>query len=159
EVSLTVNDLTPDCNWESLPELTRKLDLRVKNLTLTPKLFDQLPDELKEIWEDYQPEGLASLTFTCERDPSGGWQRRCVIQPEDLHAVCQHFPYALEHLQGTLEHESGSDRAEILKVNLVGHSGTRPIHIKGDVRGPRGNRAVQVDLWGEDLPLDQKLLD
>jgi hypothetical protein len=158
-VSLSVDDLVPCGSWESLPERARKLDLQVKNLMLTPELFDQLPDELKEVWEDYQPEGPASLSLTCEQDPAGGWQRRCVIQPADLHAVCRYFPYALEHLQGTLEHESGSGREEVLKINLVGRSGPRPIHIKGDVRGPRGNRAVQVDLWGEDLPLDQKLLD
>lgn len=156
QVELTVKDLTP--GGDALADLVERLDLRVKHLQVTRELFERLPPELQEIREDFRPQGTASLTLAFQREPTGEWQRQLIIQPEDVQASCSAFPYLLEHITGTIEHEAGSDREERIKINLVGRAGSRPVYIKGEVAGPRGQRAVHVDVWGDNLPLDEKLL-
>lgn len=165
EIELTIAGLRPLSPLSPLStgelhvaELADKLDLRIKHLPLTRELFERLPGEYQELYRQFQPAGPASLTLTCQHLSGGGWRRNCVVQPEGLKACCAEFPYPVEQITGTLEHETGSGREEVLKINLTGLAGARPVFVKGEVVGPPDQRAVSVDVWGNNLVLDEPLL-
>lgn len=130
--------------------------LTVEHLTVCPELFARLPESLREIQEDYRPQGPVSLSVEVRRR-GGQWSRHCTLRPEEMTATFEKFPYPLERLTGTLVQEldpaTGTDS---LRLDLVGYSADRPIHIRGTVQG-HNPAAVAVDIWGDNLPLDAKL--
>lgn len=159
-VEASVRDLTPG-RGEALKDLVRELDLRVEHLSVDADTIHRLPEnlekDLKEIHEDFNPEGKLGLTFEFRRDDDGGWRKHCVVRPEGGRTSFVRFPYALEGITGTIDVDYRSDRPDRVTIDLAGRTGTRPIHIRGQLSGARP-AAVAVDLWGEDIPLDDKLL-
>src|SRR5262249_20570191 len=114
------------------------------------------------------PRGPISLEYTLRRDANGGWRKRSVVRPEDVHAEFVKFPYPLEHVTGVLEQEAASDVPDELKIELTGQAGGRPISIRGQVRdqapaadrrsGKKPPSLVDVDIRGDNVPLDERLL-
>jgi hypothetical protein len=133
--------------------------LVVKHLAVKPTLFEHLPDSLKKIEKDYTPSGPVTVTYWCERQ-AGQWHKRCTIEPEDLSATFVKFPYTLEHVTGTIIQENDSERGlDQLHLDLIGWAGAQRVYIKGDIRGEASHSAVDVKIWGDNIPLDQKLRD
>ena len=118
------------------PDAEVKGTLQVKHLALEPKLFEErLPPSLRKLREEFAPVGPVSLTLDFQRQ-AGTWVRHCAIRLEDLTASCWKFPYALEHLTGTLEQElDPRQQTDWLKVDLAGYSGSRRVTIQGTVIG------------------------
>jgi len=48
--------------------------------------------------------------------------------------------------------------ADELHVRLRGLAASRPVHVKAEVRGKKPRHTVAVEVWGEKVPLDDKLL-
>jgi hypothetical protein len=133
--------------------------LVVKHLPVTPALFEHLPDNLKKVEKDYAPAGPVTVTFFGERKASQ-WRKRCTIQPEDLSATYVKFPYTLEHITGTIVQENDTEKGlDRTYIDLTGLSGTQRVFIKGDILGEASHSAVEVKIWGDNIPLDQKLMD
>jgi hypothetical protein len=159
-LEISVKDLVPsaDCHEETL---ARELEVRLDHLSVNTELFSCLPDRweiLREIQRDYQPAGHVSIVYTFQRDGTGGWRRTCAVTPENASAsAVRHFPYRLDHITGTVRHTSSSDRPDVVDIDLVGLSGERPIHIKGEVVGKKSTCGVAIDIWGDQIPIDDKL--
>jgi hypothetical protein len=131
--------------------------LVVNHLPLSREVFERLPANLRKIQDDYSPSGPVSLTVRFART-AGRLAKHCIVQPEDLTASFVRFPYPLEHLTGTLDQEIDPERhIDNLHVDLTGFAGSRPIWIRGDVTGEGPTAAVDVRIWGENIPLDQTL--
>src|SRR5262249_5115925 len=78
---------------------------------------------------------------------------------EQVTASSKHFPYRLEHLSGVIEQNASAAGEPNTKVNLVGFAGAQPVRIRGEVTGDYANAAMAIDIWGDNIPLDKKLLE
>ena len=132
-------------------------DVRLTNLTLRSQIFDSLPPSLKEINKDYAPEGPVHVVCHCERT-SGKLIKRCRVEPVDLSARCVKFPYLLQHVTGSLEQETQAGRPDVLRVDLRGYAGPRPISIEGSVLGAGAASEVNFKIRGDDVPIDGDLV-
>jgi hypothetical protein len=131
--------------------------LEIDHLPATRELFEALPARLQEIEQDYAPQGAFSLgiDFSCR---AGQWREHCTIRPENVAAVCAKFPYRLERITGTIEHEIDLSRSfERLEVDLTGFTGPQPIFIKGEVEGKKP-ASVTFSIRAKDVPIDAKLV-
>jgi hypothetical protein len=171
KMDLTIKNLDLTRIEEDSEQAVGELDLHIEQLLLTSELFAALPKSqamLHEVEAQYEPRGYISLDYTLRHDPSGGWRKRCVIKPDGVRAEYVYFPYPLEQIAGVIEQESASTVPEVLKLNLVGRAGTRPISIRGEVRsqqpapasaaGPKPPSLVSVDIRGDNVPLDDRLM-
>jgi hypothetical protein len=145
----TLHGLQADCDLD--------LTLAVAHLPLTAEIFKPLPPNLQKVQHDFTPMGPVSLRGTFARR-QGRWIRHCVVQPEGLSATFFEFPYPLDHLTGTLEQDIDPfKQVDVLRMDLVALAGARRVFIKGDISGEGPNAAVAMKIWGQDLPIDDKL--
>jgi hypothetical protein len=131
--------------------------MTIKHLSLKSEIFDHLPEHIKKIDRDFAPNGLVSLTYYCSREGKN-WRKRCTVEPEDLSASFVHFPYVLEHITGTIHHESDTLlHHEEIQFDLAGLAGSQRVYIKGSMAGEPPFPEVRMKIWGDNLPMDQKL--
>jgi AsmA-like C-terminal region len=156
EVSVTAEEVNPS-GGKTLDTWLSKLDCRVQHLRVTPKLFEALPQECKDIDEDFHPRGLAGVTFTFRRTAPGRWQKQLVVRAEDAEANYEKFPYPLEHISGTLEVDGTSEHDDVIKIDLAGRAAHQPVFLKGQILGERPCGVV-LDIWGQNIPLDETLV-
>jgi hypothetical protein len=152
-----------------LDQARGELELKAQHLTLTHNLFAALPagmGALRDIDRDFEPRGAVSFEFSVRRDSSGGWRRHCVIRPEDLRMEFVKFPYLVEHLSGTIEHEGAADAPDVIKLNLSARTGDSTLSIRGEIRdqepagkvkGEKPPSFVHVDIRAENVPLDERV--
>lgn len=159
-LELTARELTPVPSPKALEEIVRELDVKVEHLALPlpPELFDQLPKSLQQLQHDYSPSGPVTATLSFRREAPGRWRQRCVVNPEGIRARFVKFPYPAERITGTIERETTSAPSDVTRLDLAGSTGTRPLYLKGEVGGAPGASAVAVDVWGDDVTLDEKAL-
>jgi hypothetical protein len=137
--------------------LVRKLDAKVEHLPVTPALLARLPEELSWIQQDYAPTGPVTVTHTYRRGPGRPQARHWQIAPEGMTATCSHFPYPIDSVTGTVDVETAGAPDRDIRIDLAGKAGGRPVRVCGTVRGPREASAVEVDVRGQDLLLDDRM--
>jgi hypothetical protein len=138
-------------------DLVRELEVKIDHLNVTEALFKPLPPEYGEcIWHEYRPTGTASMLYTIKHE-NGGWKKRLSVTPEGAHAEYIEFRYPVEQVVGIIVHESGDKEMDHLHLELVGRASGRPVYIKGDMLGERPDHEVNLTIWGDDLPLDEKV--
>jgi hypothetical protein len=163
-VELTLDDLTlassPSGTGEipDLQDLVRGLDLRIEHLPVTPELLAHLPDSFRWIGEDYAPVGLCTITHTFRRAGPRPLQRRWVVQPESARSECAYFRYPVEQVHGTIEVDAAGAPQLDVSLDLAGKAGGQPITVRGWVRGRRGRPGIHIDVRGQRLPLDHRLM-
>jgi hypothetical protein len=132
--------------------------LTVQHLPVTADIFAHLPPSMQKINAEYAPTGPVTVTLYGKRE-SGKWKKKLSVHPEDLAASFFKFPYTLEHITGTITQEIDTARHhEELVVDLSGLAGSERIFIKGTVSGESPHSAVSLKIWGNNVPLDDKLL-
>lgn len=132
-------------------------DLRVEQLPVTSELFARLPHQLQKLNLEYAPNGPINLTCNFSR-VAGEWKKRFRVEPQNLVASFWKFPYPLEHITGTLDQEIDTQKhVDRIKVDLAGYAGAQHVFIKGSVEGEGPEPAVDITIWGDNLPMDAKL--
>jgi hypothetical protein len=158
QVELTAKDVVPP---KGAPELSYddvgELDLTLSHLKLDSDLRRQAPDCVRPFLETYNPEGALSLTHTFRRDGPGKWRKRWIARPEGMAAEYSGFPYRAANAVGTIDCETTSEQTMTCTVDLSGEAGDRPITVKGKIAGPTASPAVDLDIAGDDLLLDEKM--
>ena len=130
--------------------------LKIDHLPVSNELFETLPN-LREIEQDYAPQGTFSVNVDHFSRRAGRWQEHCTIQLEQMTGVCAKFPYRLEQITGTIEQAiDPSTSLDRLKVNLTGYAGSQAVLIQGDVEGEKP-ASVALHISAKDVPLDDKL--
>ncbi len=169
----------------SLPEAVRELELRAQHIPVNDELFQRLPPSLNKIRQDYSPSGSATVTLAFRRQSSGQWSKHWVIQPEKMKATYANFAYPVDNIQGTIDmitsgqaptsetfataaQEGLAAAAQTsaarmpedrLEINLQGEAAGTKVFLKGHVQGPENGKEVQLDLWGDNLPINETLHD
>jgi hypothetical protein len=130
--------------------------LVAEHVPVTKELVAVLPANLREIEQDYAPQGTFSLAIDFSRR-AGHWRQHCTTQLENMTGVCAKFPYRLEHVTGTIDQETDpSTSVDLVTVNLSGYTGSRQVSIQGEVKGKRP-AVVSVRIRAQDVPVDDKL--
>jgi hypothetical protein len=131
--------------------------LTIKKLNLTPELLKRLPDPLPEVQHDYDPTGLIDLSVSFARR-DGQWQRNSVVLARDASMRSIFFPYRVEHVRGTIENDVDPTRQRNVKhFELVGDAAGQPVHVKGEASGVMPHIGINVDISGDNLPLDNQV--
>lgn len=131
--------------------------LSVAHLPVNAALFAHVPPGLKKVEADFAPSGPVHLAVRFARK-AGQWSRHAVVRPEDLSISFVKFPFPVEHITGTIDQEVDPARGvDVLRMDLAGLAGQRPVQIKGDVTGDGPASAVAVRIRAENVPLDERL--
>ncbi len=140
-----------------LEDLVSELEAKVEHLSITPELLAKLPAELDWVQKDYAPTGLLTIEHTYKRGRDRPTKRHWSLQAEGMSAVCSHFPYPVQGARGTIEIETANAPERDFTFDLRGEAGGSPVSVSGTIRGPLATSAVQVDVRGKGLVLDDKL--
>ena len=127
------------------------LDAVVRNLELDQRLRDILPDTLRPEWDKFLPAGKIHADVKLDYDGQK-WTPELTVECVDAAFTYYKFPYRLEHVQGQIEWKN-----DVVTVQVTGQSGSRPIHVWGEVLQPAPGSAFSIKAKGSDLPLDEKL--
>jgi hypothetical protein len=128
---------------------------RVEHLPVTAGLVERLPEKVRMLHDLYTPKGVLSMDFDLRRCKDR-WERlQCVLHAEKMSASFIRFDYPLDQITGTVDADI---KNQLYKVNLTGYTGPRPVTVRGQCRGEGPNAAIDVDIKGTDIPLDEKLL-
>ncbi len=131
------------------------MDLRidVSELVLDERLRERTPAENVKLWDEFQPRGWINLALRVARkqtgeEPKFGLTVRC----QDVSIKHFMFPYALEHIQGTLVWQG-----PLIQVDLRTIGGG--LTARGTVRNPGDEAIVALDFQSDSIPMDEKLMD
>jgi hypothetical protein len=171
ELDLVARDLAFDrgapASWT---DAVRQLDVTARHVPVDADLFRRLPPELAEFRREYSPSGVATIRLAHRRLGPGRWRRDLTLEAEDMGAVYEDFTYPVRKIRGTITMQTlgtaretglsaGFAEDSLVKIDLLGEAGGRPVRLKGEVEGERGAARIHLDLTGNDLPVDRPLLD
>lgn len=148
--------------WAVEPYETADLhvNLNVQELDLNAELASRLPADLQHLHQEFSPLGRAHLDIRLDRQ-DGEWKRHSFIRAVDVSAAFAKFPYRIDHLRGTVEHELDPSRQlDMRRLDLVGEADGRPVHVKGEIHNlaPGAAPAFHVDIWGEGIVITDRLI-
>lgn len=129
-----------------------EMQLAVRRLEVGPQLLPVLPKTLEDLWYKYMPSGLIDVDARVRYDGQQ-WQPELAVRCQNVSFTCQKFPYRVENTQGTLDLTG-----ELLKISLTAQNGRQLIGITGQVYNPLDNATGAIDIRGDGIPLDEKLL-
>ena len=94
-----------------------------------------------------------------QREADGKWRKAWNLTAEGMNAnYHQHFDYRIENITGTVDVALSSDGSLDTNVKLQGYAGAQVVHVDGTVVGEKHLPRVDLTIWGNNIPLDEKLL-
>ena len=141
---------------EGVQEGLSELRLELANVVLDEPLFDRLPGDAAEVWDQFRPRGPVDIAVRFDRD-SGGWTRAVTVEPKGLAIEYAKFPYPVGDVTGTVEMFRDDTGTERTRIDLAGTAGGRPIGIAGMVAGAGPDPLIDLRIAGTDAPIDDRL--
>lgn len=140
------------------PAAPTTLAARVVQLPLDKALRKSLPGLLQEQWEKFQPEGIVDVTLQASFDGQR-WSPNATLKGTELSFTSDKFPYRLHEGFGTIivTPRKGVNPLR-LDINLTGHGGGQPIHIKGQVFDPKPEARGWATISGKQVEIEKKML-
>jgi hypothetical protein len=149
-----VTQVALDAKIERQPNATpARVALAVRDLSLDGRLYERLPETLREIYRLVQPAGRIDVQTTLDYDGTAGWKHATDVTAKDCTATCVKFPYQVDGIVGTIQH-----RGQTCKVSMKGWAGKRPVTLTGNTLAVGSPAAATFDIAVDDLPLDERFL-
>jgi hypothetical protein len=132
-----------------------------KGLQLQPAAYGKLPDALKGICLDYQPQGPVNVSGQI-RQQDRQRSLEYTVQPQRLTMVYCKVPYLINDLAGTLQYTETLGQPRLL-VHLNGKASGQIIRFRGQLYGeglrPENPATAGIDITvtAENVPIDDKL--
>ncbi len=134
------------------------LDLMVTghNVALDDDLAQALPEEHREIFKRYHPQGLADIVIRAQRSQATRWQvmHHTQIALKEASILFEDFPYPVEGVWGQMEI---SPQGFVLR-DLRGTNSDATIGATGEIRRRGDFYSMDVKLTGRNVLLDRDLL-
>jgi hypothetical protein len=124
----------------------------VTRLPLDDRVYTKLPPGLQATWDRFSPQGEVNVAFQVTREHDV-WQRQAVVTSLGGSFQFDSFPYRLTGVTGTIR-----DQQDRVDVDLVAQAGNRPVLLRARVEHPGADGRVTVEVTGEQIPIDRKLL-
>jgi hypothetical protein len=132
------------------------LDRENLRIPASPRYVASLPRQVREVYEQFRPEGECRIGVRVER-AAGGDARPVVsgwVQVVDGRFVFSRFPYPLRNVTGRIEFGRGADGVDRMSLNVRGNGiATGPnrdtvleVRTFGDAVGPVGTNACGVNV-------------
>ena len=142
-----------------LEEMFRKLEVKIENLPVSDDYVALVPAPHSKLCQDLHPTGPMSITYGLQREGPGAARTRLLLEPKGMKIRFDPFPYTVEGITGTIEQKSDGLSQAITHVDLTTNKAGWPLRFKGDFRGKEPNHQGDLDIWGDNVPLDDKLLN
>ncbi len=153
----TLEALTPSSGAWAPERANFSGDLRIEGLSLTREIFGRLPEKIQDLDHKYSPRGPINLTLHFSRN-GGDWVRKTHVEAVDVSATFHRFLYTLKHIHGNFDEDIDTRRQlSRLRVALEGKAGERDVRIVGGIEGEGKDSAVEIDIWGENIVMDESL--
>lgn len=139
-------------------------DLRgtVSNLQVDEHLIAGLPSRLRDIVQEFDPRGTLDMRFTAVREGEST-SLDCVLQPREMTATYEDFPYTVERIVGELHYRTAGN-LPVIHVRLEGKADGQPVRLVGDVYGeglrPGGGLrpGFNLEIQGTRVPITPRLI-
>jgi len=137
--------------YASQSPVTVKAEIR--DLDLDRELRDCLPEKVRELWHRYLPAGKIHADLAATYDGLA-WHPEVAVECVAVAFTYDKFPYRLEQGQGSL-----TLRDDLLTGSITAYSGNVPVRVRGELRHPLDGPVGWIEAKGENLRVDEKLLD
>ncbi len=149
--------------FAQLPRVDQEFEahLDLKHVVLGRDLAERLPIKIRNLHEMFQPDGPTTIHIACAKH-DGEWTTlasgdpsQVSLRPEGIALLFKNFPYPLERARGNIDYNILNQHVE---VRLTAHAGEREVGMKGYWTGEDANADVKFDIFGYDLPIDERLV-
>lgn len=124
------------------------------NMVLDDDLYAALPPAQKQVWNAFQPSGIAAVEYRLNRSSPSNGHSHIVVDLRGVAATYQKFPYPLKGMTGRLYF----DRARVVLTDIIATGDGRRIRLTGEVAGRDTARPmVDITIDANDIPLDATL--
>jgi hypothetical protein len=140
---------------------------RVTGAPLDAQLYAALPPLLQGEWDKYSPEGIVDATLQAVFDEST-WQP-VAAQPgapaaqlvgRNLSFASEKYPYRLRDGSGVINFiPAQGDQPSRLDADLTAVGGGQPLHIVAQAFDPRPGAAGWAEITGDNLQIEQAMID
>lgn len=116
-----------------------------ENLTIpaSPRYVNSLPPQVREVYEQFKPEGEARLAIKVERsEPGARPEVTGSVQVLDGRFVFHRFPYPLRNVTGRIELGRTPDGSPQIGLNVRG---------KGIETGPNRDKILEIKTFGDEI--------
>lgn len=134
-----------------------KANVTVQDLAINEDLFRILPTTCEEIQVDYQPNGLADISFEQRRDGERVI-RKASFKPKGMSATYEGFPYPISNIDGFLDFTFNVGEPTRVRLELNGEGKGKPVRLTGNVI-PGKNKEVDLEIVGTGIVLDKTLIE
>jgi len=130
------------------------LHLDLLQLEMDKRLQVGTPAQFAELWDVFKPRGMVDASIHLARHQEDGpVSVSATVNCRDVAAVYRHFPYLVEHMNGSLTLEN-----QRLTVDLRGLIGERPAHLNGTIDNPGPDALVKLGIQADSVPIDAAFL-
>jgi hypothetical protein len=128
------------------------LDAEVRQLELDSQLVAVLPGMFTQLWSKYLPVGGVDVDARVTFD-GRTYQPDVTVRCQNVSFTYRDFPYRLEYGKGTL-----SLKDDVLRLALSAQSAGREVRLNGEIQSPLVGATGWLEVKGNNLPIDEKLL-
>lgn len=129
-----------------------EVDVEAGSVRLDRRLAESIPDAYRQAWYKFLPEGdidaSAKLIFA-----DGKWTPNATVACRNVSFSYHKFPYRLEQGKGTIRL---IDRR--ITLRMMAAAGSQPMRINGDIQNPGPQFTGWVEVEGNAVPIDDKLV-
>ena len=132
-----------------------------KQLLLQPDLYSKLPDALRTVCNDFQPNGLVNVAGHLRQHESNR-SLEYTVQPQRLTISFVKVPYPVHELAGTLQYTESLGPPRLL-VHLNGKASGQPVGFRGQLYGEGlqpdnpATAGIDVTVTADNVPIDSNL--
>jgi hypothetical protein len=140
-----------------LPDVENNFTAEVTayHLPIDKELAEKMPAKVQLLYEYFKPSGTAKFQFLCDKK-RGQWRRHYFLfEPDEISVCFWKFPYPIDQVTGQADYDFLKAAS---KFDLVGYSGSQPIHVQGYWKGQDLEADALIEIAADDIPFDQKLL-
>jgi hypothetical protein len=127
------------------PISLRLASFDTQNLTIpsSPRYINSLPPQVREVYEQFKPEGEARLALRVERLEAGARPEVSgAVQVLDGRFVFNRFPYPLRNVTGRIELGHSPDGSPQVGLDVRG---------KGIATGPNRDAVLEIKTFGDEI--------
>jgi hypothetical protein len=143
--------------WAASAPMT--IAARASDAPLDQPLYRTLPEILQREWDKYRPAGVVDATLEASFDGSV-WRPRATVAGRQLSFESDKFAYRLTDGDGRLDYwPAEGPRPPRLAVDMHAKGGGQRLHIVGEAIDPRPGAAGWVEISGQGLEIDDRMIE